>query len=120
MAKGGRWFDGRSVEVRDMRDADTTLAIIGERGKRGLPLERVYRRLFNRNLYLRAYGRIYRNGGALTRGATDETVDGMCMSRVMDIIERLQRERFRWTPVRRAYIPKKGGKLRPLGLPTWS
>ena len=26
-----------------MRDADTTLAIIGERGKRGLPLERAYR-----------------------------------------------------------------------------
>jgi len=120
MAKGGRLFDGRPVEVRDMRDADTTLAIIGERGKRGLPLERLYRRLFNRDLYLRAYGRIYRNGGALTRGATDETVDGMSVKRITDIIDRLRRERYRWTPVRRTYIPKKGGKPRPLGIPTWS
>ncbi len=106
-----------SGEVRDMRDAETTLAIIAERGKRGLPLERVYRRLFNQDLYLRAYGRIYRNHGALTRGTTDETVDGMSMRRIMDIIDRLRGERYRWAPVRRTYIPKKGGKLRPLGIP---
>src|SRR3954465_10027789 len=59
MAKGGRWSDDRGVEVRDMRDAETTLAIIRERGKRGLHLEDVYRRLYNPDLYLRAYGRIY-------------------------------------------------------------
>ena len=28
MAKGGRWSDGRDGEVRDMRDAETSLAII--------------------------------------------------------------------------------------------
>jgi group II intron reverse transcriptase/maturase len=103
-----------------MRDAETTLAIIAERGRRGLPLERVYRRLFNRDLFLRAYGRIYRNDGALTRGTTDETVDGMSMMRITDIIEQLRAERYRWAPVRRTYIPKKGGKLRPLGIPAWS
>jgi len=42
-----------------MRDAETILGLIRERGKRGLPLERVYRLLFNQNLYLRAYGKIY-------------------------------------------------------------
>ena len=51
-----------------MRDAETVLAIIRERGKRGLPLEDVYRQLFNPDLYLRAYGRIYRNDGAMTEG----------------------------------------------------
>lgn len=45
-----------NVEVCDMHDAETTLAIIGNRGKRGLPLEDVYRRLYNPDLYLRAYG----------------------------------------------------------------
>ena len=65
-----------------MRDAETILGIIRERGTQGLPLERVYRLLFNRELYLLAYGRLYRNAGALTRGATAETVDGMSLAKI--------------------------------------
>ena len=57
-----------------LQDADTYLGILRERGKRGLPVERVYRQLFNRELYLKAYGRIYRNKGAMTRGISEETV----------------------------------------------
>src|SRR5437764_14436236 len=104
-----------------MRDAETTLLIIRERGKRGLNLEDVYRRLYNPDLYLRAYGRIYRNDGAMTRGTTEETVDGMSQEKILNIIEKLRFERYRWTPVRRTYIEKKGStKMRPLGIPTWS
>jgi hypothetical protein len=108
-------------EVREMRDAATVLAIIRERGKRGLPLERVYRCLFNPDLFLLAYGKIYRNAGAMTPGVTRETVDGMRLSKIEAIIGALRQERYRWTPVRRTYINKKGSsKKRPLGLPTWS
>jgi group II intron reverse transcriptase/maturase len=103
-----------------MRDADTTLAIIQERGKRGLYLEDVYRRLYNKDLYLRAYGRIYKNAGAMTKGTTTETVDAMSLAKIDSIINLLRSERYRWTPVRRTYIPKKDGKQRPLGLPTWT
>jgi hypothetical protein len=104
-----------------MRDAETVLAIIRERGRRGLPLERVYRCLFNPDLYLLAYGKIYRNAGAMTPGATYETVDGMSLGKIETIITALRAERYRWTPVRRTYIEKKGTmKKRPLGLPTWS
>jgi retron-type reverse transcriptase len=103
-----------------MRDAETTLAIIRERGNKGLHLEDVYRRLFNPDLYLRAYGRIYRNAGAMTKGTTDETVDGMSMGKIQKIIELLRNERYRWTPVRRVLIPKKNGTTRPLGIPSWS
>ena len=39
------------------------LGIIQERGKRGLPLEDLYRQLYNPNLYLHAYEKIYRNAG---------------------------------------------------------
>jgi hypothetical protein len=39
-----------------MRNAKTILELIRERGKRGLPLERVYKLLFNKDLYLMAYG----------------------------------------------------------------
>jgi len=56
-----------------MRTADTILNIIHDRGSRRLHLEDVYRQLFNPDLYLRAYGRIYRNVGAMTRGVTEET-----------------------------------------------
>jgi Reverse transcriptase (RNA-dependent DNA polymerase) len=103
-----------------MRGADTILAIIRERGRKGLPLERVYRLLFNRELYLRAYARLYPNKGAMTKGSTDETVDGMSLEKIDAIIEALRYERYQWTPVRRVYIPKANGKKRPLGIPSWS
>ena len=107
-------------EVRVMRAAETTLNIIRDRGQRGLPLERVYRLLFQRDLYLRAYSRLYANDGAMTRGATEETVDGMSLAKIDRIIDDVRQERYRWKPARRTYIPKKNGKLRPLGMPSWS
>ena len=112
----------RNGEVCVMQRAETLLEIIHERGKRGLPLERLYRHLFNPELYLRAYGKIYRNDGSMTPGVNAETVDGMSLKKIQVIIDALRYERYRWTPVRRVYIDKKGspGKRRPLGLPTWS
>ena len=54
-------------------------------------------------------------------GVTAETVDGMSLAKIEGIIERSAPERYRWTPVRRVYIEKKGStKQRPLGIPTWS
>ncbi len=103
-----------------MRDAETVLNIIHERGKRGLPLEDVYRLLYNPTLYLRAYARLYANDGAMTPGSNGETVDGMKLEKIKQLIDDLRHERYRWTPVRRVYIPKKSGKLRPLGIPSWT
>ena len=71
-------------------------------------------------LYLRAYGRIYANDGAMTAGSTPETADAMTLSTITKIIDDLRHERYRWTPVRRTYVPKKNGKKRALGLPTWT
>ena len=104
-----------------MRNAETVLGIIHERGKKGLPLEDVYRQLFNPHLYLLAYGRLYRNDGAMTPGVTGETVDGMSLAKIDGIIGALRHERYRWTPARRVYIEKRSStKKRPLGIPTWS
>jgi group II intron reverse transcriptase/maturase len=103
-----------------MRTAETILNIIHDRGKRGLPLDDVYRQRVNPDLYLRAYARLQQNAGATTPGPTDETVDGMSQAKITKIIEALRYERWRWTPVRRVEIPKSHGKTRPLGLPTWS
>ena len=103
-----------------MRNAETVLGVIRDRGKRELLLEDVYRQLYNRDLYLRAYNRLYRNDGAMTPGATKETVDAMSLEKIDNIIKVLRNEHYRWIPVKRIYIPKKSGKLRPLGLPSWS
>jgi group II intron reverse transcriptase/maturase len=76
--------------------------------------------MFNPQLYLLAYGRICSNQGAMTPGATEETVDGMSQGKIDGIIDAMRHERYRFRPARRTYIPKKNGKMRPLGMPTWS
>ena len=101
-----------------MRNAETVLGVIRERGKQGLPLEDIYRQLFNRELYLKAYARLYANEGAMTPGTTTETADGMSLAKIDKLIDDLRYERYRWTPVRRTYIEKKNStKKRPLGIP---
>lgn len=102
-----------------MRIAQTVLTVIQERGKQRKSIERVYKLLFNRELYLTAYAKLYPNSGAMTKGSTDETVDGMSIQRIDKIIELIREEKYQWQPVRREYIPKKDGKRRPLGIPTW-
>jgi group II intron reverse transcriptase/maturase len=103
-----------------MQNAETVLGVLCERGRRGLPCEELYRQMFNPQLYLLAYGRIYANQGAMTPGTTQETADGMSMRKIDRIIEAMRHERYRFRPVRRVHIPKKNGKTRPLGMPTWS
>jgi group II intron reverse transcriptase/maturase len=104
-----------------MQKADVVLSAIRKRGTDRKPLQRVYRQLFNRELYLLAYGRIYRNRGATTPGPDAETVDGMSLERIEKIINLLKHERYAWKPVRRVYIEKKNStKKRPLGIPGWS
>ncbi|HEM2630264.1 TPA: reverse transcriptase [Streptococcus suis] len=103
-----------------MRTAKTILTVIHERGKQDKPLERVYKLLFNRELYLIAYAKLYPNNGAMTKGVTEETIDGMSIQKIDIIIEQLRQETYYWRPARREYIPKKNGKHRPLGIPVWS
>lgn len=98
-----------------MRTAQTVLTVIQERGKQHKPIERVYKLLFNRDFYLNAYAKLYPNNGAMTKGVTDETVDGMSIQKIDRMIELLREEKYQWKPARREYIPKKNGKKRPLG-----
>jgi group II intron reverse transcriptase/maturase len=104
-----------------MQEANTVLNVLRERGQKGQPVERLYRQLFNRDLFLMAYSNLYGNKGAMTPGSTKETVDGMSLAKIDRIILALRSEKYRWKPVRRTYIAKKNStKKRPLGLPTWS
>jgi group II intron reverse transcriptase/maturase len=95
-------------------------AIHEGRGRLGRKLERVYRELYDLDRFMQAYAKLYKNNGAMTPGVTDETVDGMSVNKMKAIILSLQDGTFQWKPTKRVYIPKKNGKKRPLGLPTWT
>jgi group II intron reverse transcriptase/maturase len=103
-----------------MQEAEVVLSVLRDRGRKGLPLTQLYRQMFNKDLYLLAYGNIYSNKGAMTPGASEETADGMSEEKIEQIIGLMRSEKYRFSPARRVYIPKKNGKLRPLGLPAWS
>ena len=103
-----------------MRTADTILNIILDRGKRKLPLDDVYRQLYNPDFYLRSNAKMYKNAGAMTPGTTGETVDGMSLGKIDRVIEAIRYERWNWPPGRRVYIDKPKGGKRPLGIPDWS
>lgn len=116
----GRQVD-RTPDAKEcvMQTIQALLEVYSKRGIKRLPLERVYRQLFNRELYLKGYGKIYRNFGSMTPGSTEETVDGMSLQKINTIIGLLKMGRYKWTPARRIYIEKANGKLRPLSIPTW-
>ena len=78
-----------------MQTADTIFAVMQKRGTNGQPIERVYRMLFNRELYLNAYAKLYPNKGAMTPGINEETVDGMSMDKIDHIINAIKAERYR-------------------------
>ncbi len=102
-----------------MQEAEVVLGVLRERGRKGLPFTQLYRQMFNKDLYLLACGNIYSNQGAMTPGASAETADGMSEDTIDQITGLMRHERYRFAPARRIYIPKKNGKLRPLGLPSW-
>lgn len=101
-----------------MQDAKTVLSVIQQKGEKKQPLKRLYRQLFNIDLYKVAYSQIYANDGATTPGTDGTTLDGMSVRRWERIISQLRDEKFRWKAVRRTHIAKKSGGKRPLGMPS--
>jgi hypothetical protein len=88
---------GRLVEfyVLDLFIDLKVLSIVSVRGKKKLPIERIYRMLFNKELYLIAYQNIYSNDGAMTEGVNGETVDSMLLKIIDDIIVKLKSESYK-------------------------
>lgn len=81
--------------------------------------QRLYRNLYNTEFYLDAYAKIYPNKGSNTKGIDDDTIDGMSLERIEKLIEKLKNQSYQPKPARRVYIPKKNGKPRPLGIPSF-
>jgi group II intron reverse transcriptase/maturase len=82
--------------------------------------DRLYRNLYNKEFYIKAYTKIYKNKGSATQGIDEETADGFGDEKIESIIASLKDETYQPKPVRRVNIPKKNGKTRPLGIPTFT
>lgn len=85
----------------------------------GYRFERLYRILYNEEMYYVAYQRIYAKMGNMTAGTDGTTIDGMSISRIVKLIASLRDESYRPQPSRRVFIPKKDGRKRPLGIPSF-
>ena len=96
------------------------LEIVRDRGKRDLPLERVYRNLCNVDLFLVAYHSLATKKGAMTKGSDIDTIDEMSLNKIKKIIETLKNGGYKPKPSRRVDIPKANGKTRSLGVPCWT
>ena len=83
----------------------------------GYHYERLYRNLYNRAFYLLAYQQTYPKPGNMSPGVDGKTIDGMSYKRIENIISSIKDHSYQPKPARRTYIPKKNGKLRPLGVP---
>lgn len=81
---------------------------------------RLYRYMLRPDIYYAAYSHLYSNSGAATKGINNDTADGFSEKKITSIIESLKNERYMPTPVKRVYIPKKNGKMRPLGIPSFT
>ena len=80
---------------------------------------RLYRYLLREDIYFAAYQKLYANKGATTKGISDDTADGFSNRYVRNLIQSLKDGTYKASPTRREYIPKRNGKLRPLGIPSF-
>ena len=95
------------------------LEVLSKRSIAGKQVFDIYRLLYHKEIWLDAYMKLYPNPGNMTRGTSEETIDGMSLKKIEDIVQQLKDGSFQFSPVRRLYIPKKDGKKRPLGVPNW-
>ncbi|HAT92472.1 MAG TPA: group II intron reverse transcriptase/maturase, partial [Sphingobacterium sp.] len=103
-----------------MRNPESVLNSLAEHSKLlDYKYERLYRILFNEEMYYEAYQRIYAKPGNMTQGSDGLTIDEMSLKRIDKLIGAIRDESYRPRPSRRTYIPKKNGKRRPLGIPSF-
>lgn len=103
-----------------MQNSEIVLINLSKQAKKGdYYFDRLYRILYNPQMYIKAYSNIYKNDGSSTSGIDGETADGFNELRINKIIDSLKDESYQPKPAKRVYIPKKNGKKRPLGIPSF-
>ena len=70
-----------------MRDSANVLnSLAGHSQDPNYKFERLYRLLFNENLYALAYQKLSQNAGNYTKGTDGQTIDGMSIKHIHSII----------------------------------
>ena len=77
----------------------------------------LYRLMYKEDLYILAYEQIKSKPGNMTPGTDGETLDGISLETIREIIQEMKTEQFQFKPVRITFIPKANGKMRKLGIP---
>ena len=103
-----------------MRSPEQVLNNLSQHSKiSSYKFERLYRNLFNEQMFYVAYQRIYAKQGNMTPGTDGQTIDQMSIQRISSLIDKIKDETYKPFPAKRVYIPKKNGGKRPLGIPSF-
>lgn len=103
-----------------MQQPNTLLAILSKMAQKPeVQFDKLFQKLYNADLWLLAYQSIAPIPGNMTAGVDGKTIDGAGFKLIHDLIADLKASRYIPCPVRRVYIPKTNGKLRPLGIPSF-
>jgi group II intron reverse transcriptase/maturase len=97
---------------------DKRLRTISELAVKGKVITDLRKLLYQEDLWLLAYQNLLSNKGAATKGVNNTTLSDMSRERITRLIAAVRDGNYHPQPVRRVYIPKANGKLRPLGIPT--
>lgn len=101
-----------------MQKLNLILDILRTRSKNGMKITRIYRYLYNKEFYLEAYEQLSKNN-VHVNDDLDETIDGMSLARIDDIIEEMRYEQYKWHKLAQFCIPKSNNKFRILLVPEW-
>lgn len=107
---------GRNVPTQSVSSTLTALnrKAVGDRGHRFRDLYR----LLNLQALYESFGSLKKNAAPGADGVTWTAYEANLDENLRDLLERLKAKRYRAPHVKRCYLPKGDGKLRPLGLPT--
>lgn len=107
----------RHNEYYDIQKVFDTLY---ERSKQGQNFNKIYEIIISRENILLAYRNIKANKGSKTKGTNGNSILDIKEKTSDEVVDYVRRRLQNYKPhsIRRKYIPKKNGKLRPLGIPT--
>ena len=101
-----------------MRNSENVLNILSEHSTDSdYKYERLYRNLFNEQMFYTAYQRIYAKQGNMTSGTDGKTIDQMSIQRIDNLIVSLKNETYEPHPAKRCIFQRRTARKDRLEFP---